>query len=341
MTRALITGVTGQDGAYVARQLLNDGVDVWGSCRSAETLDGSPNLQALGVVKAVRPLVVDLTDPDSISAAVREARSDIVIHLAAASSVGRSWDEPAEVVAVNAVGTIHLLEACRTHAPGCRFVNASSSEIFAPTEGDGPKDEAAPFGPTTPYGVSKLSAHLITRIARNAHGMHASNAIMFNHESPLRGEQFVTRKITTILAAIANGADTVLELGNVAAQRDWGDAREYADALIRMARADAADDYVVATGKLTSVAQFAEAAAEALGIELVWQGKRLDMVGTWNGRTIVRINPQFFRPIDSAAMIGDPSRARDRLGWAPQATAMNVARDMATADMEAIISHQC
>lgn len=331
MKRALITGVTGQDGAYVARQLVDSGVEVYGSHRSAEAFTASHSLTALGLLRDVRPVTLDLTNKTSIEQAIGSVRPDIVIHLAAASSVAQSWQDPAETMSINALGTIHILEICHNLGNQCRFVNASSSEIFASTDGE-PQDETTQFGPNTPYGVSKLNAHLMTRIAREAHGMHASNAILFNHESPLRGEQFVTRKITKTLAAIAHGANVVLELGNVQAQRDWGHAREYADALVRMAQAEVADDYVVATGKLTSVAGFAQAAANALGIDIEWKGQGTNLVGTWNDRVIVSVNPEYFRPIDSSAPVGNPARIFKALGWRANMSAEDIAAEMAKAD---------
>lgn len=329
--RALVTGVSGQDGAYLARALLKDGMAVFGTLR--EGTNEPEALRSLGLEAAVELLLVDLGDEASIRAAVDRARPHEVYHLAASSSVAASWSDPVGVADTNALGTIRLLAALRETVPEVRLVNASSSEIFAHRPGEA-ADEDTSFAPSSPYGAAKLHAHLAVRQQREAHGLHAANAILFNHESPLRGPRFVTRKITMALARIAQGADEVLALGNIDAARDWGDAEDYVEAMMRMARAATPCDYVISTGTAMRVRDFVEAAAGALDLSITWKGKGLEETGHADGRCILRIDPQFFRPMEAEAMVGNAGRVARELGWRARSDARDVAIRMALADRD-------
>ncbi|SMH33374.1 GDPmannose 4,6-dehydratase [Rathayibacter oskolensis] len=296
MPIAFVTGASGQDGGYLVERLLADGWDVSALVRGGDDA---------ALPAAVRPLEGDLRGPEGLGRAVAEAAPDAVFHLAGISSVAQSWQEPVLTAEVTGTAVAALLEAALTLQESSgrevRFVQASSSEIFgAATEN--PQTESTPIRPVSPYGAAKAFAHLLVGVYRGR-GLHASSAILYNHESPRRPESFVTRKITAGVAAIAAGTAEELSLGNLDARRDWGWAPDYVDALLRASRADSADDYVVATGVSHSVREFVGAAFAAAGID------------DWEGRVV--IDPRFARPVDAPEMRGDASKARRELGWAP------------------------
>jgi GDPmannose 4,6-dehydratase len=300
--RALITGITGQDGGYLAEQLAVEGSVVHGTVRPGEAVPG--HLSALGDAVALHALELD--DEPALRQVLQLVRPTAVFNLAGVSSVAVSWSDPvltAEVNGVFVARLLHLLWEEQEHSGNAvRFVQASSAEIFAGAT-SAPQDEATPLSPRSPYGASKAFAHGLVQLFRER-GMHASNAVLYNHESPRRPASFVTRKITSTVAAIAQGRVERLVLGNLDARRDWGWAPEYVDALVRMARQDVADDYVVATGESHTVEEFVSAAFARVGVT-EWQH-------------LVSTDPAFVRPVDAVELRGRPSRAREKLGWEPR-----------------------
>jgi GDPmannose 4,6-dehydratase len=313
---ALITGITGQDGGYLAEQLVAAGTTVHGAVRAEEEVP--EHLTALGdgvVLHEVR-----LDDDGALSRLLEASAPQAVFNLAGVSSVALSWSEPVLTAQVNGVLVARLLEQVRQRqertGEQVRFVQASSAEIFAGAT-SAPQDEDTALSPRSPYGASKAFAHSLVQVFRSR-GLHASNAVLYNHESPRRPSSFVTRKITSTVAAIAAGQTHELVLGNLDARRDWGWAPEYVDAMVRMATADTPDDYVVATGEAHTVEEFVEAAFTRAG------------VSEW--RSLVRIDPQFVRPVDAVELRGDASRARNRLGWSPTTDFTQLVGRMVDAD---------
>ena len=314
--RALITGITGQDGAYLAQLLLNKGYEVFGAYRRSASV-GTWRLKELGIEKDVRLEPFDLVEFSNILRTIERIRPTEIYNLAAQSFVGTSFEQPLYTSDTNALGTTRILECIRTVDKSIRFYQASTSEMFGKVR-QIPQWEATPFYPRSPYGVAKLYAHFMTVNYRESYGIHASSGILFNHESPLRGEEFVTRKITTTLARIKLGLADVLELGNLSAQRDWGFAGDYVDGMYRMVTAEHPGDYVLATGLTHSVREFVCRAAEVAGIELRFTGEGLEERGISNDKVIVRVNPEFFRPAEVDLLLGDATKARLRLGWEPK-----------------------
>lgn len=317
--RAFVTGIGGQDGSYLAELLLAQGCEVHGLVRGLSPLSSTSGRPTY-VPEDVRLHVGDVTDHDATRALLAEIAPSEVYHLAAMSSVARSWAEPEVARAVNGDAAIALLQAVtEMDAVGheIRFVQASSAEIFGAPNAS-PQDESTPIAPTNPYGEAKAAAHLAVGEARGA-GVHASSLVLYNHESPRRPEAFVTRKITSTVAAIARDEASELVLGNLDARRDWGWAPDYVDALVRAARAESADDYVVATGVGHSVRDFVAAAFAAAGID------------DWEH--LVRVDPEFFRPVDATELVGDANRARTKLGWAPTVGFTDVVARMVSADL--------
>src|SRR5690606_1615562 len=296
--KALVCGVTGQDGAYLAKLLLAKGYTVVGTSRDAHKAS-LENLGRLGIRTGVTLRSMALDDASSVRSVVAEADADEIYNLAGQSSVGLSFEQPVATLEGIAIGTANLLEAIRSRAKPPRFLNAGSGECYGDTGPDG-ADENTPFRPQSPYAVAKAAAHMLVLTYRAAYGLHASTAVLFNHESPLRSERFVTRKIVTAAVAIARGAKTRLELGNLSIKRDWGWAPEYVEAMWRMLQRDAADDYVVATGERRALEEFVAAAFNRVG--LAW-------------RAHVDFAPELLRPTDAAESFGRPHRARDELGW--------------------------
>ena len=303
MPNALITGINGQDGAYLAHLLIRRGYSVWGAMRYESWKAATPSeaLTALGVADKVALLPVDFESVPSLACAISAARPDEIYNLAAQSSVADSFVEPTRTGEVTALGVARLLEAIRSIKPDARFYQAGSSEMFGIAR-ETPQTETTPFYPRSPYGVAKLYAHWMTVNSREAYDVFACNGILFNHESPLRPERFVTRKICAGVARIKAGLQRELVLGDLDIARDWGFAGDYVGAMWAMMQADAPDDYIVATGELRTLRDFVSGAFSC--VDLDWQN-------------YVRIDPAFFRPTEVNAVVGDAARAREKLGWRP------------------------
>jgi GDPmannose 4,6-dehydratase len=332
--RALITGITGQDGAYLARLLLQKGYEVVGGSRPSRTRDLG-RLRAVGVERDVRIADFELLDSSNILTVIERERPVEIYNLAAQSVVSSSFRIPVLTGDADALGAARILEAIRKVDPSIRYYQASTSEMF----GDAPRSpqsETTPFRPRSPYGVAKLYAHWMTVNFRNADGLFACSGILFNHESPLRGLEFVTRKITHGLAAIAMGQCDYIELGNLDACRDWGFAADYVEGMWRMLQGDTPGDYVLATGNSHSVRSFCEAAAEVVGFHLAWRGAGIDetAIDTRTGRTIVRVNRDFYRPNELVSLVGNAAKARRELGWEPRMSFSELARTMSEADLK-------
>jgi GDPmannose 4,6-dehydratase len=310
---ALITGVTGQDGSYLAELLLAKGYDVHGVVRPGDGVPARP----WSAAPRLRFLEGDLLDQTALDDAVAAASPDEVYHLAADSVVQSSWDQPVRSSDVTALGAARVLEAVRRHAPAARFFNASSSEIFGAAR-ESPQRETTPVAPRTPYGVAKAFGHFLTRSYREGLGLFAVSGVLYNHESPRRGPGFVTRKVTRAVAAISRGSQRELRLGDLDARRDWGFAGDYVDAMWRMLQADAPDDFVVGTGETHTVRELCELAFDAVGLDY---------------RDHVVSDPAFRRPAETAVMVADASRARERLGWTPTVTFEQLVRRMVDADL--------
>ena len=313
--RALITGVTGQDGAYLSQLLLAEGYEVYGTHRRSSS-PGLWRLDALGVTKAIHSVCLDLLEFSNILKVIDKVRPDEVYNLASQSFVGISFEQPLYTSDVDALGVARLLEAVRTVNPGIRYYQASTSEMFGRARTH-PQTEETAFYPRSPYGVAKLFAHWTTVNYRESYGLHASSGILFNHESPFRGTEFVTRKITSGFAAIRHGQLDILELGNLDAKRDWGFAGDYVRGMWLMVQQPQADDYLLATGEVRTVRDFVDCAAQAAGFALEWSGSGADAhaVDRATGRTVVRVNPEFYRPAEIDVLIGSPAKAERVLGW--------------------------
>lgn len=317
MPTALVTGIGGQDGAYLAKFLLDRGYRVVGGLRR-NSPSPPPRLQELGVAGAIELVTLDLAEMTGFARLIEKLRPDEIYNLAAESSVALSFEQPVYTTEINAVSPLRMLVAAREAVPTARFFQASSSEMFGKTPTT-PQDETTAFDPCTPYGNAKRMAHSAVMIYRESYGLKASSGIMYNHESPLRGQQFVTRKITLGLARIRHGRQEVLELGDLDSRRDWGFAGDYIGGMWRILQHEPAEDFVLATGKAHTVRHFVEVAAEHLGFAIIWHGQGREECGVdrRSGRVIVRMNPRLYRPADAAALVGNPGKARDRLGWQP------------------------
>jgi len=331
---ALVTGITGQDGAYISRLLLDKGYRVFGAFRRGATLN-LWRLNDLGVSEEdIEFIPFELLEYANLRRAIEQAAPDEIYNLGAQSFVGISFDQPLFTTDVNALGVVRMLEVIREVNPEIKFYQASTSEMFGKVQAV-PQNEGTPFYPRSPYAVAKLYAHWITVNYREAYGLFGCSGILFNHESPLRGIEFVTRKITSGLARIREGQQDVIELGNLDAKRDWGFAGDYVDGMWRMLQQDEPDDYVLATGETNSVRHFCELAAEALGYDLTWEGEAEKTVGIdrHSGRTLIRVNPKFYRPAEVELLVGDAAKAREKLGWSPQTTLPQLVEMMAEADL--------
>lgn len=317
--KAIVTGVTGQDGAYLAELLLGKGYEVYGTHRRSSSVNFW-RLEELGLIGHPRLHFFehDLTDLSSSLRLLSMTGAAEVYNLAAQSFVGVSFEQPLATTEITAVGVLNLLEAIRAVDPGIRFYQASTSEMFGKVQAI-PQREDTPFYPRSPYGVAKLYAHWMTVNYRESYGIFGCSGILFNHESPLRGREFVTRKISDSVAKIRLGKMDVLELGNLDAQRDWGFAREYVDGMWRMLQADEPDTYVLATGRTAKVRDFVSMAFRAIDVELEWSGEAEQEIGICKktGKTRVQVNPMFYRPAEVDLLIGDAKRARQVLGWEP------------------------
>lgn len=334
--RALITGIRGQDGAYLAKFLLERGYEVIGGDRRSS--DGDYwRLKALGIEKEVKVVYLDLLELTNIFRVIEKYKPDEVYNLAAQSFVQVSFEQPILTTEVNALGVLRLLEALRTIHPTAKFYQASTSELFGKVEKI-PQNEATSFYPRSPYSVSKLFGFWITKNYREAYGMFAVNGILFNHESPLRGLEFVTRKITWGLARVKYGLQDKVVLGNLDAKRDWGYAPEYVEAMWLIMQADQADDYVVATGETHSVREFVEKACEICGFRLVWEGQGIEEKGidANTGRVIVEVSPEFYRPAEVDILVGDYTKIREKLGWKPRVTFERLVEIMMEEDLRRV-----
>lgn len=335
MKNAIITGITGQDGAYLAELLLAKGYRVYGTYRRSSSVNfwrleevgafGHPNLHLVEY---------DLTDLGTTIAMVQKAQPDEIYNLAAQSFVGVSFDQPTTTAQITGVGALHLLEAIRLVSPKIRFYQASTSEMFGKVQAI-PQKEDTPFYPRSPYGVAKLYAHWITVNYRESYSIFGASGILFNHESPLRGREFVTRKITDSVAKIKLGMLDCLELGNLDAKRDWGYAKEYVEGMWRMLQTDTPDTFVLATNRTETVRDFVRMAFKGVGIGVEFKGEGINEVAVDvdNGRTVMRINPKFHRPAEVDLLIGDADKARKLLGWEPKTTLEELCQMMVEADL--------
>ncbi len=332
MKKALITGYRGQDGAYLSQLLLEKGYDVYGADRAGDS--GQWRLRELGIEGRVKEIDLDLLETSNIIDALEKTQPDEIYNFAAQSFVLVSFTQPVLTAEVNAVGVARLLEAMRKAAPKARFFQASTAELFGST-GSAQKNETTDFHPRSPYAVSKLYAHWLTVNYRQAQGMYACNGILFNHESPLRGEEFVTRKIAASVARIKKGQQEKVTVGNLDAMRDWGYAKEYVDGMWRILQQPMADDYILATGEVHAVREFIRTAFAAAGIKLEWKGKGLEEKGldAGTGKVRVDISKDFYRPADVKELVGDASKAKTVLGWKPKTKFGDLAAIMVDAEM--------
>ena len=343
---ALITGIAGQDGAYLTQLLLSKGYDVHGVLRWDSHLDfesATPRLAALGLTSDDVTLHMgDVTDANNINQILKTVKPDEIYNLAGLSQVQVSFDTPASTLDINAKGTLNLLDGIRACGMenACRFYQASSSEMFG--RAPAPQNEETKMEPCSPYGVAKLAAYHYTRNYREAYGLHASNGILFNHESPLRGEDFVTRKITKAVSEIQTGRDAPLMLGNLDSIRDWGDARDYVEGMWLMLQQPQAEDYVLATGQAHSVREFVMRAFSHVGIRLEWRGEGVNETGVdvKSGKVVVKIDEALFRPAEVHHLLGDASKAREKLCWAPRIGFDDLVNAMMNADRTLLMTDQ-
>lgn len=335
MKTAVITGITGQDGAYLAELLLQKGYTVYGTYRRTSSVNFW-RIAELGIEKHPNLHLVeyDLTDLASSIRLLQQSGASEVYNLAAQSFVGVSFDQPLATAAITGIGPVHLLEAIRIVNPSIRFYQASTSEMFGQVQAI-PQIESTPFYPRSPYGVAKLYAHWMTINYRESYNIFGTSGILFNHESPLRGQEFVTRKITDSIAKIKLGKLDVLELGNMDAKRDWGYAKDYVEGMWRMLQHHTPDTYVLATNRTETVRDFVSLAAKAADIQLEWRGhaEQETAVDVATGKEIVRVNPKFYRPAEVDLLIGNPQKARDELGWEPKTTLEQLCQMMVEADL--------
>lgn len=335
MKKAIITGITGQDGAYLAQLLLDKGYEIYGTFRRTSSVNFW-RIDELGIQNHPNLHLVeyDLTDLSSSIRLLQTTEATEVYNLAAQSFVGVSFEQPITTAEITGIGPVNLLEAIRIVNPKIRFYQASTSEMFGKVQAI-PQVESTPFYPRSPYGVAKLYAHWMTVNYRESYGIFGTSGILFNHESPLRGREFLTRKVSDSMAKIKLGKLDVLELGNMDAKRDWGFAKEYVEGMWRMLQADEPDTYVLATNRTVTVRDFVEMAGKAAGYDLQWEGKEENEIGIdrISGRTLVRVNPKFYRPAEVELLIGNPEKAKRELGWEPSTTLEQLCQMMVEADI--------
>ena len=332
MKHALITGITGQDGSYLAELLLSKGYEVYGLYRRKSRLDYG-NVDH--IADKIYMIEGDLSDYPSLVAAIKESQPDEVYNLAAQSFVGTSFKQPIATAEIDALGVVHLLEAIRNVKPDTKFYQASTSELFGGIY-DTPCDEDTPFYPRSPYGAAKLYAHWITKNYRESYGIFACAGILFNHESERRGKEFVTRKITSTIAAIKHGEVDCLELGNLSAMRDWGHAEDYVKAMWLMLQQDVPDEFVIATGETHTVREFAQLAFQNADYDIRFEGENENEVAIDNksGKTMLSVNPAFFRPAEVNVLLGNPTKAKNVLGWERVVTFEELVRRMSKTDLK-------
>ncbi len=335
MKNIIITGITGQDGAYLAELLLNKGHTVYGTYRRTSSVNFW-RIEELGIKNHPNLHLVeyDLTDLSASIRLLENTEASEVYNLAAQSFVGVSFDQPLATAAITGLGPVHLLEAIRIVNPQCRFYQASTSEMFGKVQ-EIPQKELTPFYPRSPYGVAKLYAHWMAINYRESYDIFATSGILFNHESPLRGQEFVTRKITDTVAKIKLGQQDLLELGNMNAKRDWGYAKDYVEGMYLMLQAEKPDTYVLATNRTETVRDFVTMSCQAADINIEWQGENEQeiAVDTATGKTLVQVNPKFYRPAEVELLIGNPAKAKEDLGWQPTTTLEQLCKMMVDADL--------
>ncbi len=336
MKTALITGIRGQDGAYLAKLLLEKGYEVYGADRRSGD-SSNWRLKELGIENDVKIVYMDLLELTNILRTIEKIKPYEVYNLAAQSFVKVSFDQPILAADIDALGVLRLLEALRTYNPTVRFYQASTSEMFGKVR-ETPQTELTPFHPRSPYGVAKLFGHWITVNYRESYGMFACSGILFNHESPLRGFEFVTRKLTHAIACIKKGIQDKVVVGNLDSRRDWGYAPEYVDAMWRMLQQQEPDDYVIATGETHTVREWIQCAFAAAGMEILWKGTGLDEKGIdkKTGRVLVEVSKEFFRPCEVELLMGNPQKAKERLGWRPETTFQRLLELMVEADLKRV-----
>ncbi|HCM1287351.1 TPA: GDP-mannose 4,6-dehydratase [Vibrio parahaemolyticus] len=349
---AFITGVTGQDGSYLAELLIDKGYEVHGLIRRASSYNTERVDELCNSNSNIQLHYGDLTDSSNLIRLIKEIQPDEVYNLGAMSHVAVSFESPEYAADVDAMGTIRLLEAIRINGleNKTRFYQASTSELYGEVQ-EIPQRETTPFHPRSPYAVAKMYAYWITVNYRESYGMYACNGILFNHESPRRGETFVTRKITRAIANISQGLESVLELGNMDALRDWGHAKDYVRMQWMMLQQDIADDFVIATGKQISVREFVRMSAKEAGIDIEFSGEGVNEIatviqvdsekapGVTVGDVIVRVNPKFYRPAEVETLLGDPTKAKEKLGWVPEITVEAMCAEMVQADISKAKQH--
>ena len=328
MKKALITGITGQDGSYLAELLLEKGYEVHGIIRRASLI----NTHRIDhIYDQIKLHYGDLTDSTNLVRVIQQVQPDEIYNLGAQSHVKVSFEVPEYTGQTDGLGTLRILEAVRLLGMEnkTRIYQASTSEMFGKVQ-EIPQKETTPFYPRSPYGVAKVYGYWIVKNYRESYGLHASSGILFNHESPRRGETFVTRKITRGLSSISTGQQNVLYLGNLNAKRDWGHAKDFVEAMWLMLQQDEADDYVIATGEQYSVREFVEAAAPYFGMKIAWMGEGLDEVGydTYSGNQVIAVNPKYFRPAEVETLLGDATKAKEKLGWEPKISFEQLVEDM-------------
>jgi GDPmannose 4,6-dehydratase len=341
---ALITGITGQDGSYLAEFLLEKGYIVHGIKRRASSFNTQridhiyqdPHIEHANL----KLHYGDLSDSSNLTRIIQETQPDEIYNLGAQSHVAVSFESPEYTADVDGMGTLRMLEAIRILGleKKTRFYQASTSELYGLVQ-ETPQKETTPFYPRSPYAVAKLYAYWICVNYREAYGMYACNGILFNHESPRRGETFVTRKITRGLANISQGLEDCLYMGNIDALRDWGHAKDYVRMQWMMLQQDQAEDFVIATGVQYSVREFIEWTAAELGMPLRWEGEGVDEVGYWNDKPVVKIDPRYFRPTEVETLLGDPTKAKTKLGWVPEITAQEMCAEMVAYDLAEAKQH--
>ncbi len=330
--RALITGITGQDGSYLAELLLSKDYDVYGLLRSTANVSYD-NLTS--IKDRISFVTGDVLDRHSLESVLKDIKPSEIYNLTGQSSVGESWKNPKYTMSVNANTPLNLLNAVRGVDDSIKFFQASSAEMFGKVD-EGPQNERTPFQPQNPYGVSKLCAHLTCLNYRDSYGLFICCGILYNHESERRKPEFVTRKVSDAFARIKLGKIEKFSLGNLDAKRDWGYAPEYVEAMWRTLQHDSPDDYVIASGETHTIREFVEAAAKVIGMDIKWQGKGVDEVGidSVSGKTLVTIDPQFYRPTEAGPQWGDPTKAKTVLGWSPKINFEKLVDIMVTADVE-------
>lgn len=334
MKNALITGINGQDGSYLAELLLEKGYNVYGIMRRKSVVDYG-NVEH--IKDKIHFIYADMTDVVSLINSMRISQADEVYNLAAQSFVATSWEQPLATAEIDAVGVTNMLEAIRTVKPSCRFYQASTSEMFGLVQAI-PQSETTPFYPRSPYGVAKLYGHWITKNYRESYDLYACSGILFNHESERRGKEFVTRKITDAVARIKLGVQEYMELGNMDSKRDWGHSKDYVYAMWLMLQQEQADDYVIATNETRTVREFVEVSFLKAGITVEWSGEGVNEVGKdkATGKLVVKINKDFFRPAEVDILLGDAAKAEKELGWERQISFDELVERMVNNDMELV-----